>query len=103
MTETKTKAKKPAKKKRPLTKDNPARAQRDLAIAQDRISGMTYREIAKRHGIDNARVCQLLKDDEIKEIINQGTSNMIAMISLSDQVYLDALTDIDSKDLRFNN
>lgn len=83
-----------------LTKDNPARIKRDVAIAQSRIAGKTYREMAKEHGISTRTICRVLKDDEIKDIIETGTQQSISMIPLAQQVYYDSLTQTDDKGIR---
>ena len=74
---------------------------RNNEIAQEVMSGMTYREIAKKHNISPSRVCQVLKQDNIKEIIEQGTTQMIAMIPLATDTVLDFLNDKSEKQLRF--
>lgn len=64
----------------PLTQDNPARAKRDLTIANMRLEGSTYAEIAKETGVTKATVCNVLKTDHIKEIIEQGTKDLLEAV-----------------------
>jgi len=100
MIETKAKAKKPAKKRKPLTKDNPARMVRDVSIAKDRLSGCSYSDLAKTYGISMMQISRILNDSDIKDIINTGTSTMVSMIPLANQVYHDRLRDNDKPELQ---
>ena len=52
-----------------LTKDNPARTQRDAAIVAMRCQGKSHREIAKAHHIHPTTVGRILSDDDCIKII----------------------------------
>jgi len=56
---------------------------RDNAIAQSKLAGMTYREMAKKYDVSPARICQVLTKPEIKDILDTGTAEMISMIPLA--------------------
>lgn len=63
-----------------LTKDNPARSERDFTIAQKRLEGATYKELAEAFGISKTRIAQILNDEEIKEILKEGSKELVALI-----------------------
>ena len=75
-----------------LTRDNPARAERDRTVAEDRLKGMTYAQIAAKHGIVKSTVGEILKDDDIKAILEQGTKELIAFIPKAVDNYNHLLT-----------
>lgn len=60
-----------------LTKDNPERLLRDSTIAELRLEGKTYRQIAEHTGLDFTRIGQILKQPEIEKRINQVKSYYI--------------------------
>ena len=78
-----------------LTKDNPARMQRDESIALGRLTGKTYAELAKHHGISEATVSRVLNDEEVKEVIETGAKLYAGMIPKAISNYESLL---DSKD-----
>lgn len=80
-----------------LTKDNPARAQRDAMIAQGRLQGATYRELATRHGVDPATIHRVLTDPEVKDIVETGQRQMLTLIPKAVDNYRVLLDDPDSK------
>ena len=63
-----------------LTKDNPARTERDLTIAQQRLNGLTYSMLATQHGLSKATISAILTDPEIKDILNTGTQEIVKLI-----------------------
>jgi len=83
-----------------LTKDNPGRKKRDVTIANDRLAGMTYAQIAAKHGISKPTVHRALKDDEIKEIVETSTAVRITQLPRTDQVYQERLEDKERPDLQ---
>jgi hypothetical protein len=74
-----------------LTVDNPYRSQRDALIMQDRLSGMTMRQIATKHGIDPSVVCRILNQDEIKEAMEQEARIMVSLVPHAVDTYKDVL------------
>ena len=80
-----------------LTKDNPQRISRDLTIAQDRLSGMTYRQIAKRHNLSPRHIGEILNDDEIKDILETGTKQIVALLPKAIDNYSGFLTSENEK------
>lgn len=56
------------------------RTKRDLTIVQERLSGLTYRELAENHDLSKAAIHLILNRDEIKEIVEQGTNEMVCLI-----------------------
>ena len=79
-------------KKGALEKDNPQRVARDCTIAKKRLEGRSYMQLAKEFGLSKSRIGQILKQEEIKEIIDTGTSQMISLIPLACQVQYEAMT-----------
>jgi len=75
-----------------LTADNPARAIRDQTIAQQRIQGMTYREIAEANNVCIHTVGRVLNDTEIKNIVETGTRELVSMVPLAIDNYHTFLT-----------
>jgi len=86
-----------------FTKDNPARHKRDLTIAQQRLQGATYAELAKAHGISKARIHQILSDEEIRDIIETGTRQLISMVPLAIDNYQSFLTDKSDKTIKYKS
>ena len=63
-----------------MAAQNPAKAQRNVSIAQRRLEGSTYRELAKEFDIDKAQISRVLNDVECKAIIEAGTKQLIALV-----------------------
>lgn len=83
------------------TSNNPAKIERNLNIAQDRLAGLNYHQIAANNGCSIATVSYVLNDKEIKEIVETGIRKQVSLIPLADQVLYDCLTDKDDKQYRF--
>jgi len=64
---------------------------RDNKIAQDRVKGMNYIQLAKKHGISKSRIGQILRKDDIKEIIETGSAQMVAMVPKAIDVQYQAM------------
>ena len=63
-----------------LTKDNPVRVERDGTIAAERLAGKTYRELSEQFGISKSTVFRILHDDEIRDVIETGTKQMVSLV-----------------------
>ena len=83
------------------TSNNPAKIERNLNIAQDRLSGLNYHQIAANNKCSIATVSYVLNDKEIKEIVETGIRKQVSLIPLADSVLYDCLTDKDDKQYRF--
>ena len=81
----------------PLTKDNPARAERDLTIAGKRLQGATYSQLAKEFGMTKANVSYILNDEEIKEVIQEGSRRIVSLVPLAVDTYREVLQGTDNK------
>jgi len=68
---------------------------RNNKIAQDRLAGMKYRELAKKYNISKTRIGQILSTPEIKDVIDTGTSQMISLIPLAVDAHLKAMDNFD--------
>lgn len=71
----------------PLTKNNPARMERDETIGQLRLQGKNYQEIVSEVKerlpdvpCSKATVHRVLKDEEIKAILDKGTQELIQAV-----------------------
>ena len=53
---------------------------RNLTIAQRRLEGATYLELAKEFGISKTRIGQILNDEEIKEVLKEGVRQMVRLV-----------------------
>lgn len=78
-----------------LTKDNPARLERDMSIANERLKGKTYSQLAREFGITKSHVGYILKDNEVRDVIETGAKIYAALIPKAVSNY-DKL--LDSKD-----
>ena len=74
----------------------PAKIKRNVALANDRIQGKTYREIAKAHGISSAQVSRVLNRKEIKDVVDQGMVEMISRVPKGIKVVDQALNDYEN-------
>ena len=71
---------------------------RDTAMAQSKLAGMTYREMAKKYNVSPARVCQVLQKSEIKDILDAGTAQMISMIPMAVDTHCKAMMNFEDND-----
>ena len=63
-----------------LTKDNPKRKLRDRTITEDRLAGATYRQLAKKHNLSYPYIGTVLKQSEMKDILETGAQQMITLV-----------------------
>jgi hypothetical protein len=80
-----------------LTKGNPARIERDKAIAAARLQGATFRQLSKRFGVSTGTVSNILSDDEIRNIIHTGTKEMVGLVPKAISNYEQLLDSTDEK------
>ena len=78
---------------------SPVKKIQAVTMANDKLSGLSYREIAKKHNCSKMTVHRRLKSQEIKEFIEDATSDMISMLPLAIKTQYDALLDKDNKAL----
>ena len=71
---------------------------RNAHIAQDSLSGMGQIAIGKKHGIGHQHVSTILRKDEIRDIIEQGTVDMISLVPDAVDVHKSCLKMIKGKD-----
>jgi transcriptional regulator with XRE-family HTH domain len=84
-------------KKGALAKDNPARIERARAIAEERLKGKTYRELCEQFGLSKSHLHQILNDDAVKDVIQTGTKEMIALVPKAVDNYKELLSSKDQK------
>jgi len=70
-----------------LFKGNPQRSERDCAIIAERAKGAAYSEIAARFGISSSTVSNILSDEDIKDILDTGMSQLVALVPLAIRNY----------------
>ena len=81
-----------------LVKSNPDRMVRDVTIGKDRLEkGLTYRELAEKHGVSLMTISRALNNDEIKDIIEEGTKQALSLIPKAMDNYREFLSDEDKK------
>ncbi len=78
-----------------LTKNNPVRIERDRTIVEERLKGKTYRELSEQFGLSKCALHNILTSDEIRDIIETGTQEMIRLVPKAVDNYEKLL---DSKD-----
>ena len=67
---------------------------RNLKIAELSLQpGTTYQSIADQFNITKGRVCQILSKPQIREVVQKGTNQLIALIPLAIDNYLNLLQD----------
>jgi len=49
-------------------------------MAADKLAGKTVTEIAQENGITTGRVCQILSDDQLQDILKAGTAEVISLV-----------------------
>ncbi len=64
---------------------------RNVAIAKDRGTGMSYKELGDKYGLSKMQIGRILKDDEIKAIIDHTTTNMVALLPEAWEVHQKAM------------
>jgi predicted transcriptional regulator len=57
--------------------------ERNVTIAQDRLNGATYRELASQHDVSKTTIYRVLNDPEIKDVIDTGTREIISRVPLA--------------------
>jgi hypothetical protein len=80
-----------------LTKDNPARMERDRTIAAERLKGKTYRELSEQFGLSKSSLHHILSDDEMRDVIEAGTREMTGLIPKAVGNYEKLLDSTDEK------
>ncbi len=65
--------------------------ERNLAIVNDRLSGATFRELAKKYNISNASISYVLNKDEVKAILNDALNHLASFAPLLVKNYRDLL------------
>jgi hypothetical protein len=80
------------------THNNPGKMERNVTIAQDRLAGKTYAELAELHKVSKATISRVLNDDEIRAVLKQGTNELVSMVPLAVNNYLTILSDTKHSD-----
>jgi len=82
-----------------LTKDNPARKERDRTIINLRLQGKTYREIEKEVGISKCVISATLNDEKAKELIDSTYRDYAKELPIIKEEFI-ALCHDDDKSVR---
>jgi len=80
------------------TNGNAAKMERNVSIANDRLAGKTYVELSNKYGISQAHISRILNDDEIKDVIETGTRQLVSRIPLAIDNYDRILNDKEHSD-----
>ena len=80
------------------TDNNPAKIERNLSIANDRLAGHTYRQLAKDYNLSTGMISYILNDEEIKDVIESGTRELISRVPLAISRYDKILNSPDHSD-----
>lgn len=75
--------------------------QQVATIAQERIAGKTYQEIADQYGCNKSTIFRALKKEEMQEILEIGMQQQIALVPKAIDVLNYTLTQTDDKALRY--
>ncbi len=75
------------------TNGNPAKIARNHSIAEDRVSGMTYKEIAKKHNLTYGHIGAILRDEQIRKVIKKSTSKIVELTPLAVNKFRKILVD----------
>ena len=73
-------------------------SKRNVKIALDRVAGATLQEIADKHHITPGRVHQILSDEDLQDILRQGTADVIALVPKAIQ-NIDRLQDSEKEEI----
>jgi transposase len=73
---------------------------RNREIVEHRLSGKSYSEIGKLYGLDQSTICRTLQKDEIREILETGMQQQIAMVPKAINVLHATLDQTEDKGLR---
>ena len=75
---------------------NNTKAERNELIALDRSKGLSYGMLAKKYGLSKGGIQGVLSKPELKGIIDQGTSEVIALIPQAVNVHAEAMNNKDN-------
>ena len=59
---------------------NPAKLERNLTIAERRLEGQTYRQLAAANGISKAQIHNILNTEQCRDVIATGTKQLISLV-----------------------
>ena len=71
-----------------------------LQVAQDRLGGAVYRELAQKYNVNESTICRALQKDEIREVLEAGMQQQISLVPKAIDVLQDTLNQTDDKGLR---
>ena len=61
------------------TDGNPGKAARNLTMVEDRIKGMTCREIGKKHDLSYGQAANILRSKDIKPLIDKTFKDLVSL------------------------
>jgi hypothetical protein len=71
-----------------------------LLVAQDRLAGNVYRELAKKYDVDISTICRTLQKDEIREVLESGMQQQISLVPKAVDILKDTMAQTEDKGLR---
>jgi len=73
--------------------------ERDNSIIQDRLDGATYKELSEKHNIKIANLSRILNKTEVKDLLDTGMQQIVALTPLAVKVHYDTMIDKDNPTL----
>ena len=80
------------------TGNNPAKVERNVSIADDRLAGATYRELSEAYQLSQAHISRILNDKEIREVLDTGTRLLVSRVPTALTRYDTILNDPEHSD-----
>jgi DNA-binding transcriptional MocR family regulator len=71
-----------------------------LQVAQDRLGGAVYRELAQKYNVNESTICRVLQKDEIREVLEAGMQQQISLVPKAIDVLQDTLNQTEDAGLR---
>jgi len=84
-------------KPKKITKDNPARKERDTRIAELRVQGQTLEQIGRQVGVHKSTVSRVLNDDETKALVDESARRVLNLVPAAVDVFAEILHGDDPK------
>lgn len=81
----------------PRAKNKEERDQRDRSIANDRLSGVSFNDLAKKYHLSTNTVSSILNKDEMRQIVDTGTSFLVQYVPKAIDNYIEFLSSDDKR------
>ena len=64
---------------------------RDLQIANDRMQGLTFRELSRKYNVSNSTISRILSKQEIQDVISDSLNHLVTFAPIIVKTYRDLL------------